>query len=158
MERVISTKDFEYYTHLRKIIIDLELADKEHWWLISDIEANPHKEKYQKLIYQQDYLLIKTSDLIKMLEEDDFQWIWAIFSVIPFGYTEEEILKHKLPHVQYIKEGGYNPYTDTPKLQHPLAEFELYAEDSSSMFLISDNEELLNRFKKSYPNFIVKYE
>jgi hypothetical protein len=158
MERVISTKDFEYYTKLKKIIIDLELADKEHWWLISDIEANPHKEKYQKLIYQQDYLLIKTSDLIKMLEEDDFQWIWAIFSVIPFGYTEEEILKHKLPHVQYIKEGGYNPYTDTPKLQHPLAAFELYAEDSSSMFLISDNEELLNRFKKSYPNFIVKYE
>ena len=157
MERVISTKDFEYYTHLRKIIFDLELADKEHWWLISDIEANPHKEKYQNLIYQQDYLLIKTSDLMKMLEEDDFQWIWAIFSLIPFEYTEEEILKHKLPHLQDIEEGEYNPYTDTPKLQHPLAEFELYAEDSSSMFLISDNEELLNRFKKSYPNYIVKY-
>ena len=67
MERVISTKDFEYYTHLRKIIFDLEFADKEHWWLISDIEAYPHKETHQKLIYQQDYLLIKTSDLMKML-------------------------------------------------------------------------------------------
>ena len=91
---------------------------------------------------------------MKMLEEDDFQWIWAIFSVIPFGYTEEEILKHKLPPLQDIEAGEYNPYTDTPKLQHPLAEFELYAEDSSSMFLISDNEELLNRFKKSYLDIV----
>lgn len=80
--------------------------------------------------------------------------MWAVFSVIPFGYTKEEILFHKLPHLQYIEEGGYNPYTDTPKLQHPLAEFELYAEDSSSMFLISDNKELLDRFKKSYPNYV----
>ena len=56
-----------------------------------------------------------------------------------------------------MEKGEYNPYIDIPKLQHPLSEFELYAEDSSSMFLISDNEELLNRFKKSYPNYIVKY-
>lgn len=157
MERVISIKDFKYYTMLRKIIIDLELADKEYWWLISDIEAYPKKEKYQEFIYNEDYLLIKTSDLMKMLEEDDFQWVWAVFSVIPFKYNKEEILKYKFSHLQYIQEGEYNPYTDTPILQHPLAEFELYAEDSTSMFLISDNEELLNRFKKSYPNYIVKY-
>lgn len=157
MERVISKKDFEYYTMLKKIIFDLELVDKEYWWLISNIEAYPEKEKYQKSIYNEDYLLIKTSDLMKMLEEDDFQWVWAVFSVIPLTYTNEEILKYQLPHFLCIEEGEYNPYTDSPKLQHPLAEFEIYAEDSSSMFLISDNEELLSRFKKSYPNYILKY-
>ena len=157
MEKVISTKDFKYYTMLRKVIFDLELADKEYWWLISDIEAYPRKDKYQESIYNEDYLLIRTSDLIKMLDEDDFQWVWAVFSVIPFSYTKEEILNYELPRLQYIEEGEYNPYTDTPKLQHPLAEFELYAEDSSSMFLISDNEELLRRFKKAYPKFIENY-
>lgn len=154
MERVISTKDFKCYTKLKRIIFDLELADKEYWWLISEIEAYPEKEKYQELIYNEDYLLIKTSDLMKMLEDDDFQWVWAVFSVIPFTYTKDEILNHKLPHLQYIEDGEYNPYIDIPKLQHPLAEFELYAEDSSSMFLISDNEERLSLFKKSYPQFI----
>ena len=154
MERVISTKDFKCYTKLKRIIFDLELADKEYWWLISEIEAYPEKEKYQELIYNEDYLLIKTSDLMKMLEDDDFQWVWAVFSVIPFTYTKDEILNHKLPHLQYIEDGEYNPYIDIPKLQHPLAEFELYAEDSSSMFLISDNEERLGLFKKSYPQFI----
>ena len=157
MERVISIKDLKYYTHLRKIMFDLELADKEYWWLISEIEAYPNKEIYQTLIYNKDYLLIKTIDLLKILEEDDFQWIWAVFSAIPSSYSEEEILNYKLPHLQYIDEGEYNPYTDTPQLQHPLAEFELYAEDSSSMFLISENEELLNLFKKSYPKFTKHY-
>ena len=45
MERVISIKDFKYYTHLRKIMFDLGLSDKEYWWLISEIEAYPNKEK-----------------------------------------------------------------------------------------------------------------
>ena len=154
MEKVISTKDFEYYTMLRKIVFDLELADKEYWWLICDIEACPRKKEYEEFIYHEDYLLVKTSDLMKILEDEDFQWIWAVFSVIPFHYTKEEILNYKLPHFRWVKEGDYNPYTDTPQLQHPLAEFELYAEDSSSMFLIADNEDLLNRFKKSYPKLI----
>ena len=157
MERVISNKDFRCYTMLKKILFDLGLANKEYWWLISDIEAYPSKEKYREYIYKEDYLLITTADLLKMLEEDNFQWVWAIFSVIPSKYTEEEILNYELPHLQYIDEGEYNPYIDTPKLQHPLAEFELYAEDSSSMFLISDDEELLNKFKTAYPNFTSNY-
>lgn len=157
MKRVISTKDCKHYTMLKKTLFDLELVNKEYWWLISDIEAYPSKKVYQDLIYEKDYVLIKTSDLLKMLEEDDFQWVWAVFSVIPVDYTEKEILTYKLPHLQIIDDGEYNPYIDAPKLQHPLAEFELYAEDSSSMFLISDDEELLRRFKKAYPNFTNNY-
>jgi hypothetical protein len=157
MKRVISTNDFKYYTMLKKVLFDLELANKEYWWLISDIEAYPTKEEYENFIYKENYVLIKTSDLLKMLEVDDFQWVWAVFSVISLDYTKEEILNYELPYIQAIDEGEYNPYKDTPKLQHPLAEFELYAEDSSSMFLISDNEELISRFKKVYPSFTENY-
>ncbi len=157
MERVISTKNFKCYTLLKKILFDLELYNKEYWWLISDIEAYPNKEEYQNLICEEDYILIKTSDLLKILEEDDFQWVWAVFSVISTKYTEEEILKYDLPHLQCIDEGEYNPYKDTPKLQHPLSEFELYAEDSTSMFLISNDKKLLNRFKTVYPNYTKEY-
>ena len=157
MERVISTKDFQYYTMLKKILFDLDLANKEYWWLICDFEVHPSKKEIEDFLYKEDYALIKTSDLLKMLEEDDFQWIWAVFSVIPINYTEEEILNYELPHLQIIEDGEFNPYIDAPKLQHPLAEFELYAEDSSSMFLIADNEELLNKFKKSYPNYTEAY-
>ena len=157
MERLISKNDFEYYTMLKKILFDLDIANAEYWWLISDIEAYPRKKVYEDFIYENDYVLIKTSDLLKMLEDDDFQWVWAVFSVIPPKHTEEEILNYDLPQLQIIDEGEYNPYIDEPRLQHPLAEFELYAEDSSSMFLISNDEELLNKFKKAYPNFTNNY-
>ena len=136
---------------------DLDLANKEYWWLICDYEAHPSKKEIEDFLYNEDYVLIKTSDLLKMLEEDDFQWIWAVFSVIPIKHTEEEILNYDLPQLQLIYEGEYNPFIDEPRLQHPLAEFELYAEDSSSMFLISNDEELLSKFKKAYPKFTNNY-
>ena len=157
MERLISENDFEYYTMLKKILFDLDIANAEYWWLISDIEAYPRKKVYEDFIYENDYVLMKTSDLLKMLEDDDFQWVWAVFSVISPKHTEEEILSYDLPQLRFIDDGEYNPYIDEPRLQHPLAEFELYAEDSSSMFLISDNEELLSKFKKAYPNFTNNY-
>ena len=153
MQRLFSIEDFEYYTKLKKILFDLDLASKDYWWLIRDIEAYPRKKVHEDFIYKNDYVLIKTSDLLKMLEDDDFQWVWAVFSAIPTSYTEEEILKYDLPKLQIIDVGEYNPCIDEPRLQHPLAECELYAEDSSCMFLISDDEELLGKFKKAYPKF-----
>ncbi len=156
MERVISKRDFKGYTLLRQILFDLELANKECWWLISNIEAYPSKKEYEEMIYKEDYLLMSTSDLIKMLEDEDFQWVWAVFSVIPFHHSKEDIVSFALPYLKDIETGQYNPCKDTPKLQHPLAKFELYAVDSSYMFLISDDKELLTRFKRCYPLFMEK--
>ena len=124
-------------------------------WLISDIEAYPTKDKYKGII-ENSYLLMSTNELVKMLEEDDFQWIWAVFSAIPSRYQKEDILKFDLPYVDNCEEGKYNPHTDEPKLQHPYAEFEIYAVDSSYMFMISNNEALISQFQKCYPKYIEK--
>lgn len=37
-------------------------------------------------------------------------------------------------------------------IQHPLAEIEIVAEDSSSIFIVTDKKEVLETFKKIYPN------
>lgn len=150
MKRIYSTRDFEYYTLLRQVLCDLELIDKHYLWLISDIEAYPTKEEYQDLV-QKDYLLMTTSELVEMLEHDDFQWVWAVFSAISPGYTSEEILQFNLPYVQDVEYKSHNPHKGTPRLQHPYAEFEIYAVDSSYMFMVSNNEVLINQFKESYP-------
>ena len=75
MRRLYSIHDFEYYTCLKQILYDLELADKQYLWLISDFEACPRKEKYQEIVYNNEYLLMNTNELINMLEDEDFQWI-----------------------------------------------------------------------------------
>ena len=156
LKRVYCKKEFKYYTFLKQILLDLDLVDKDYLWLISDIEAYPRKREYQQLLTNNIYLLLNTKELLDMLEDDDFQWIWAVFSAIPSSYQKEEILKLDLPYVENLEKGKYNPHIDEPKLQHPYAEFELYAVDSSYMFMVSDNEELISKFKKSYPKYIEK--
>ena len=156
MEKLISKYDLNGYTLLKNVLIDLNLINKDYTWLICDFEAVPNKKEIEEFIYKDEFLLISTSKLVEMLEEDNFQWIWGVFSAIPSKYSKEEILNSKLPHIQYYGSDEYNPYEDEPKLQHPLAEFELYAVDSTYMFIVSNNNELLEQFKSKYPKFISK--
>lgn len=65
----------------------------------------------------------------------------------------ENILRFDLPCFWSEEEGMYNPCEDKPELQHPYSRFEIYAFDSCCMFMISDDEELISRFKKCYPKY-----
>ena len=149
MNKLISKNDFKYYTYLKQILIDLELTNKEYYWLISDIEAYPKNKEYEELL-KKDYVLLTTSELMKMLNEEDFQWIWAVFSVVPIDYTKEDILKYDLPYCASYYNQEYNPFDKEPRLQHPLAKFELYAVDSTYIFIVTEDIELIDRFKKNY--------
>ena len=73
MKRLYCKKEYTHYTFLKQILLDLDLYNKDYLWLISDIEAYPQKEKYQKLLDQNAYLLLNEKELTAMLEDDDFQ-------------------------------------------------------------------------------------
>ena len=51
MERLISKNDFEYYTMLKRILFDLDIANTKYWWLISDIEAYADVDFLPKIWY-----------------------------------------------------------------------------------------------------------
>ena len=150
MKRFQSRKDLSGYTMMRQVLINLNLTNKDYIWLVTDIEAYPTNEKLNNLISNNDYLLLTTKELVDILNEEDFQWIWAVFSAIPSSYSKEEILKYDLPFIQPISK-EYDPFGSNPKVQHPLAVFEIGAWDCSGMFLVTDDENLLAKFKKSYP-------
>ena len=152
MKRIMSKKDLPSYTLMKQVLVNLDLNNKDYIWLISDIEAYPSNNELEKEINEKGYLILSTKELMSILDEEDFQWIWAVFSAIPSKYTKEEILEKGLPYIQ-PNDPKYNPFEDEPKVQHPFAEFEICAWDSSGMFLVSDNEQLLNKFEKEYPLF-----
>ena len=154
MKRLYCNHEFRYYTQLKQVLLDLGLADQDYLWLISDFEAYPMKKEYQELLNNSTYLLLSTKELMNMLEADDFQWIWAVFSAIPSHHQKDDIVKQGLPYVDHFEKGQYNPHTDPPKLQHPYADFELYAVDSTCLFMITENDSLISRFKKSYPKYM----
>ena len=141
MRRIYSKKDCNGYTMMKSVLFNLELNNKSYTWLISDIEAYPQNDEIAKIFKGKEYIVLSTKELVEILEKEDFQWIWAVFSAIPSKHSNEEILQYDLPYIEPINK-EYNPFKDTPKVQHPLAEFEICAWDSSGMFLVSDDENL----------------
>lgn len=154
LKRYISTQDRKIYTHMLEIVLALGGNELEYKWLISDIEAYPEAGgKYTELIENNRFVILPNAELIDMLSEDDFQWIWAIFSAVPKNISNEEILKYDLPSVENV-----DIYKENATIiQHPLAEIEIVAEDSSSVFIVSKDIQTAEKFKKLFPKSKINY-
>lgn len=155
MKRYISEKEEKYYTHMLKVLNSIGGRNLGYNWLITDIEAYPQDDgELDKLIRENDYLFLSNDELISMLEKNDFQWIWGVFSAIPNKYTKEEALKYELP----FADGNYDIYKeDLFVIQHPLADIEIVAFDSSCVQIVAKDEEIANKFKDLYKNVKVNY-
>lgn len=155
MKRYISEKEEKYYTHMLKVLNSIGGRNLEYNWLITDIEAYPQDDgELDKLISENDYLFLSTDELITMLEKEDFQWIWGVFSAIPKKYAKEEVLKYELP----FADGNYDIYKeDIFVIQHPLADIEIVAEDSSSVFIVAKDDEIADKFREVYKNTKINY-
>lgn len=150
MKRLQSRKDCKGYTLMKQLLINLELESSDYNWLITDIEAYPQSKEIFEIINDKEYIILSTKELMNILKIEDFQWIWAVFSAIPPKYSTDEILKYELPYIQPIDK-DYDPFGENPKIQHPLAEFEIGAWDSSGMFIVTNDEKILEKFKENYP-------
>ncbi len=148
MKRYISAHDRKYYTYMLEVLLALGGKDMQYKWLISSIEAYPKtRGKYVDLIEKSAYVILANAELMEMLTEDDFQWVWAVFSAIPANISNEEILRYELPSAE--NKAIYRK--DAAMIQHPLAELEIVAFDSSYVFMVSKNEQMAERFKDLYP-------
>ena len=108
-----------FNTNMYKLIQEFKIKDLNYKWLITDIETTKDE------LFNKDYIIISHKDLLKLLENNkDLEWIWAVFSAIPSKYSDDEILKYKLPYI--IENKNINH-----KIQHPLAEIEIDCIDSS---------------------------
>ena len=149
MKRYISEKEDKAYTYMLKILNGIGGTKLKYNWLITNIEAYPENNpKALKLIKENNYLFLSTKELMELLNENDFQWIWAVFSAIPECYNIEEIVKYNLP----FADGNYGIHKDEPIIQHPLAEIEIDVEDSSSVTIVTKDNQIADLFKKIYPN------
>lgn len=132
MKNYIFKDDNDFNTNMYKLIQEFKIKDLNYKWLITDIETN------QDELFNKEYIIIKHQDLISFLENNkDIQWIWAVFSLIPSKYNDDEILKYHLP---YIIENENINHT----IQHPLAELEIDCIDSTYVKIIFKDNNLIN--------------
>lgn len=155
MNRLISVGDKSGYTMMLKVINAIGGRNLNYNWLITDIEAYPQKglgeidDELYSYLNENDYVFISNSDLLDILEKNDFQWIWGVFSAIPVNYSKEEVLKYDLP----FAEDNSDIYLDNNfVIQHPLAEIEIVAFDSSCMHIVSKDKDICDRLKLVYPD------
>lgn len=137
MRRYVSQGE-DSYTNMLKVINTLGGRNLNYNWLITEIETNTGDYFYDN------YIIMSNDELLNKLENKNIQWIWGVFSAIPKKYSKEEILNYKLPSVENIDKVEIKP-------QHPFADIEIIAYDSTFVQIISKDDEIAASFHKLYP-------
>ncbi len=152
MWRFLSRKNCEGYTLLKELLTNLELNKRDYTWLITYIDVYSKRAEINDLLMDKEYVILSTKELMAILEKENFKWIWAVFSGIPSKCTKEEILKYELPLIE-PRSSEDDSYIENLDIQHPLAEIEINVWDNSGMFMTTEDESIITKFKTHYPFF-----
>jgi len=146
VKSAILEKGEEFYTNMNKVFNAIGNEQLKYNWLITNCECYPKAEKLDKL-FSTEYIWITGEQLTEIVGKEDFQFIWAAFSGFPEGISLEEVLKYDLPFAD-----GYEGYwINDVGIQHPLADIEIVAWDSSLTMFISKDEDLVQKFRHTFP-------
>lgn len=136
------------YTYLKKIFSAIHDVQKDYNWLITDCECCTVSADFRERIFQYgDYGWIGGEELTEMIEQEDFQWIWAVLSGFDKRIPLEEVVRYDLPYADMNRGFWKNPII----VQHPLAELEIVPWDSAYVLVISKNDRLVEDFMTVFP-------
>lgn len=138
-------KGEDYYTLLSKVFTAIDNKQLNLNWLITNCECHPQNESFYEL-FQKEYIWISGRQLTEIIQEEDFQFIWGVFSGFSTEITLEEVLGFKLTNADYE---GY--WIKNLQIQHPIAEMEIIAFDSSYTLLISKKDKIVQEFLDYFP-------
>lgn len=144
MKTYIINRGLEYYTDMSIILNPIQEYLQDYNFLITDIECNHCPDK--RINYEEDYLFISPSGLLDIVNTNEIQFIWGVFSAIPKQISLDEILKYELPYSERT-----HTLDEILKMQHPLAEIEIVAFDSSYVEIISKREDIIHIIEKEFP-------
>ena len=144
MKGVVIQQGEEHFTYLKKLFHLIDNVQKRYNWLITAHECYPQNPVYAKRL-SADYCFMTGEDLTEMIENEDFLWIWGVFSAFPKNISKNEILKYELPWADGNEQIWKNPVT----LQHPLSKIEIIAWDSTLTVLISKSDEVVETLREN---------
>ena len=114
-------------------------------WLITDIECYPNDKEISKIL-DNEYCWITGIELLQLLDKEEFQWIWGVFSAFPKEVELNEVLKYSYPYAD-----GYSGFWKNPlTLQHPLAVSEIVAWDGTIILVITKENKIIDMLMKKY--------
>jgi len=144
MKGIVIEKGEKYYTYLKKIFLSINNLQRNYNWLITAHECYPQNEKYAEIL-SEEYCWMTGDELTEMIEREEFQWIWGVLSAFPKDISKEKALEYELPEADGNGEIWQNPVS----IQHPLAEIEIIAWDSSATVFISKEDSIVDLLREN---------
>lgn len=136
----------KYYTDLGKVFRAIENEQINYNWLITDCVCYPQNGETDNLLAKE-YCWLTGEELTEIVEQESFQWIWAVLSGFSKDIPLSEVLKYPLPYAD-----GYEDFWKNPiSMQSPLASIEIVPWDSSLALIFSDKKSMIDNFMKEFP-------
>lgn len=139
-------KGEKYYTYFTKVFMEVAELHTEYNWILSDIECNIYHWS-PKEAYDGRYYWFEGEELYNLLKTEDIQWIWGVFSGIPKEIPFHKIHTDNIPYAN----GNSRIWAKPLSIQHPMAELELIAWDSTLTIFIGKSQMLIDKILKLYP-------
>nr|WP_296094093.1 hypothetical protein [uncultured Dorea sp.] len=146
MQGLILRKREKEYSYFDEIFTKIPELSEEYNWLITYPECYPISPEIRKILTE-DEIWIKGEKLGALLKQERFQWIWGVLSGFKKTVPISKIKTYSLPYAENYEGFWKNPIT----IQHPLADIEIVAWDSSCTLFISKEEWIIEEIKELYP-------
>jgi hypothetical protein len=133
--------NLKYHTMLGDVLPTLHGYHIPLTWMLTDLDCNSFPEIFQA----DEPIIISGDDLDALIQnKPDLQIIWGVLS--GFRLPPEEIDRSILPKAEV-----HNVWEPSYQIQHPQAECELVAWDSTATFFRSKNQKAMNIFCRKFP-------
>ncbi len=136
------TDQVPFFTDMRLVLNALDISAPDYDWYVSDLEC------FAPDVSNEDRWL-SGDELDNLLQRQEIQFIWAVFSAVPKGVRCDVPCP---PHGPYADGNGsfWDGTAITPQLDGAL--FEIVCWDSSATLLIGISPEAAESFKNTYPD------
>ena len=146
MKSAILENGETYYTYLDKVFKAIDNEQIRYNWLITERDCYPSDSTFREL-FSQEYIWLTGQELTAIIAAERFSFVWGVFSGFKPEIPLNEVLQYDLPYAN-----GYTGFwLDDVGIQHPLADIEIVAWDSSLTLFISKDDELADKFLQAFP-------
>ena len=133
----------ECYTNLRLVFQAFAGRQQECNWLITDLDCTV----FPAGLHPKQPSWLSGQELTNLVEQHDIQFIWGVLS----GFPTDVILDLNHLELEPYADGNSALWQPGIAIQHPLAVVELICWDSSATLLLSQDDDLTQRFRTFFP-------
>jgi len=145
---ILEKYEHKYFTYMGPVLAPIEEYIRQYNWLITDCDIYWRPDER---VGNPGYDWLSGDVLLEIVQQYDIQFVWGVFSAIPKDVPLERVLPGDASGSLPYADCNPNLWTIPFSIQHPLAEIEIVAFDSSFTLIKAKNNALIERWAAAFP-------